>query len=103
MAEKVAEVEVLKGQLCYCQDRSPRIAGGAGSQEEPFTLEYADGDESTEVSLYATPPVKEVAASVCDCPEAVAIEGDDEDEVMATGMLRCRFLDWLGTNTWHRE
>ena len=103
MAERIAEVEVLKGQLCHCQDRSPKIAGGSGSVEEPFTLEYTDEDESTEASSYMMPPVEEVAALVCDCLEAVAIEGDDKDEVMATGMLRCRFLDWLGTNTMHTE
>ena len=36
-----------------------------------------------------TPPVEEVAAPVCDCPEAVAIEGDDKDEVTlgAEGVL----------------
>ena len=96
--EKVAEIEELKGKLCHCSERSPVIASGSGTQEEPFELEYADQEEGSTTGSYRTPPV-EAAEAVCTCAEAVAIEGDDEDEEMAGGpALYNRSFDDLLTN-----
>ena len=40
-----AKVDNLQTKICHCHEATSRPLSGAGSQEDPFTLEYAEENE----------------------------------------------------------
>ena len=51
IASLQAEVDSLQTKICRCNEATSRPLSGNGSQEDPFTLEYAEENE------YHPPPV----------------------------------------------
>ena len=51
IASLQAEVDSLQTKICRCNETVPRPSSGNGSQDDPFTLEYAEENE------YHPPPV----------------------------------------------